>query len=362
MAKRGEIKKKVSKNALEKFVSRGTLQPDAVYYFDPPLEAHEIYQLENLLKNLKHGHIVTRPLMDERHGEDQRLLWIETDHSGDLESWQNPDGELLTKEDTINWYNSEKPIDAFYNGRELLNTPNVQDIFDKLYEQEDEFDWVKQSINALPPEFIVSFCKHSLNKHRQVKADSMFRFRELKNVLEPLLYQSSKLSRLNDEWFKDTMEGSRGRIVMYFGTHDGILDWNGWDTCEENSIDSYEFVFPVEMFINIYSGKDQQVMNFDKLTEQDLGLPKGLDRSLLNKMAGGHQLVKLRLEDLTPGLMVKRARGQFLYEIGERMSLNIEGQVYNGYNLINVTNGRSYFTKDSQLLKEFFRVIIDTIE
>jgi len=380
MAKKKKDGKKVKGNALEKFASRGTLQPNAVYYFDPPLEAHEIYQLENLLKNLKHGYIVTRPLMDDRWGEDQRLLWIQTTPSGDLDSWQNPDDELQTKKDTINWYKNERSVsktfDAFYDGRELLNTPNVEDIFDKLYEQEDDFEWARDSIKTLPSEFAITFCRDSLNKHRRVKhgrvkPESVFRFNDLKNILMSYLSQYSGSVTPDEDWFQNAMNSSKGRIVMYFGTHDGVLQWGGWDDCEENSIDTFEFVFPVDLFINIYSGKDQQVMNFDNLTEQegdefdwvkDLGLPKGIDRSQLNRIMGGHSLIKLSPEDLRPGLIVRRSNGKFIYEIGERTTMDIEGNTYKGYKLLNVTTAHSYFAKDSQILKDFYIVTIDTLK
>ena len=372
MAKKKKDGTKIKGNALEKFASRGTLQPDAVYYFDPPLEAHEMYQLEKLLKNLKRSDMVTSPLSSDRQGEDQRLLWIETSHNGGLDSWQNPDDDLQTKKDVIRWYKSERSVDAFYNGRELLNTPSVEDIFDKLYESEDDdFEWAKESIKTLPSEFVITFCRHSLNKQRRTKPESVFRFRELKNVLEPMLQQNSELNRYDEVWFTTAMRDHRGRIVMYFTTHNGILDLSGWDNCEDNTIDAYEFVFPVEMFINIYSGKDQQVMNFDKLTEQegdefdwvkDLGLPKGIDRSQLNRIMGGHSLIKLSPEDLRPGLIVRRPNGKFIYEIGERTSMDIEGNIYKGYKLLNVTTAHSYFAKDSQILKDFHIVTIDTVK
>lgn len=241
----------------------------------------------------------------------------------------------------------------------------------KLYEQEDEFEWAKESIKTLPPEFVIAFCRHSLNKHRKIKADSMFRFQELKNLLLSMLNQPEELSRLGEDWFRAAMMGHKGRIVMYFTTHNGTLDWGGWDSCADNSVDAYEFVFPVEMFINIYSGKDQQVMNFDKLTEQegdefdwvkDLGLPKGIDRSQLNRIMGGHSLIKLSPEDLRPGLIVRRPNGKFIYEIGERTTMDIEGNIYKGYKLLNVTTAHSYFAKDSQILKDFHIVTIDTVK
>lgn len=102
---------------------------------------------------------------------------------------------------------------------------------------------------------------------------------------------------------------------------------------------------------------------FDTLFEQEgddefgwvsdaINLPQNLSVSHLGK----HKITKLTLEDIKIGAMIRRYNGKFLYEIGEPTQFNIGGVMQPGYMLKNLSNGKNYFTKISQMLREFYLI------
>lgn len=84
----------------------------------------------------------------------------------------------------------------------------------------------------------------------------------------------------------------------------------------------------------------------------DIGLPKDLSVGHLGK----HTITKLRLEDIQQGAMIRRYNGKYLYEIGEPSQFNIGGVMQPGYILKNLSTGKNYFTKTSQMLREFYLI------
>ncbi len=88
--------------------------------------------------------------------------------------------------------------------------------------------------------------------------------------------------------------------------------------------------------------------------------PKNIDDTQLRNMTGGYILRPLRLEDLRPGLFIKRRNGKFLYELGEELPLSFTdsntGEKLNGemgYMLVNISNGKRYMGRKHQIVRDF---------
>lgn len=132
---------------LEKFLKTGKLEPDACYYFDPPLKEMEMHQLKELFEGVRGKEVVTNPLEFEINADTiKELLWFETDGGGNITGWQNPESEygpdgqghheppLLNTEDIINWFRRHGEYDylTFISGRQFIH--NYTDLFDQLNE------------------------------------------------------------------------------------------------------------------------------------------------------------------------------------------------------------------------------------
>lgn len=91
--------------------------------------------------------------------------------------------------------------------------------------------------------------------------------------------------------------------------------------------------------------------------------PKNIDDTQLRNMTGGYILRPLRLEDLRPGLFIKRRNGKFLYELGEELPLSFTdsntGEKLNGemgYMLVNISNGKRYMGRKHQIVRDFYLI------
>lgn len=138
----------MSTKYLDRFLRTGKLEPHACYYFDPPLEDYEMFQLKSILRNVQGNQVITYPLIHLSSEDIQKLLWFDTDGKGEINGWQNPepyrqyeDGSendvLMNLKDIKNWYREEGILTTFINGRDFLGDTNfdTNQAFENLFDQ-----------------------------------------------------------------------------------------------------------------------------------------------------------------------------------------------------------------------------------
>ena len=89
--------------------------------------------------------------------------------------------------------------------------------------------------------------------------------------------------------------------------------------------------------------------------------PQNIDDAQLRR-AGKYILKQLTLDDLRPGLFIKRKNGKFLYELGEELPISfidanseeLVGEM--GYMLINISNGKKYMGRKHQIIRDFYLI------
>jgi len=151
-------------------------------------------------------------------------------------------------------------------------------------------------------------------------------------------------------------------------SHPYLRGHNGQGTCPQDNcfwINEYYATFTIGdnsfdtegAFNSLY---EQEEDEFGWVT--DLGMPENIDDSKLRNLTN-YKLVPLTVEDLSPGLFIKRKNGKFLYELGEATVENYmkDGVEYRnegapGFMLKNLSNGKLYFTKTKHILREFFAI------
>ena len=122
----------------------------------------------------------------------------------------------------------------------ISSLSDTNSMFNQLNESEEWFEYFRPS---LPEEFVLTFCNQQINA-------------KIFNKFINAVPHYSVGTRFDDglpdnEWF-DTIGRREGGIVMYFQTKGNFVDWEGWDTCSQNSVSSYDYVFSIEEFLKLY--------------------------------------------------------------------------------------------------------------
>lgn len=350
------------------FLSNGTFPRETVLYFDPPLVDHEMYELKRILdsKNIGDSKNVLYPIEQAhfytRHPKGNQLAWVQI-YNNRIDGWQNAVEGLDNKAAYLSWHERHdnrffRAGGKFINGRKLLTDIDTHDLFDQLNDPINE-SIIKEGFNADGAYEVIYYYFNNILSTKDWGNVS-------KNL--SIIYPGIKWNSGADISEKRSNEITCILIIKIrekyasigLGGYRCLVHPKGYDVNNKTPyVDGTPLTTTTNFDVSSYFDQLNESDEFDWVNELQ---PQNIDDAKL-RQAGRYTLKPLTLEDLRPGLFIKRKNGKFLYELGEELPLNFQdintGEELNGemgYMLINISNGKRYMGRKRQIIRDFYLI------